>query len=74
MRLWCRGFPRVAFALFVHARAFEYTKIHGDDPSIYDGQRVMSETERVRLFHEVHGQWPVLQRKPYLRGLYAERE
>ena len=38
--------------------AREFKKIHGDDPSIYDGQVVMSETDRVEAFHRVHGQWP----------------
>ena len=49
---------RVLAALVVAVRAAEYRKIHGDDPSIYDGQAVMSETDRVARFHELHGEWP----------------
>ena len=45
-------------ALLVAVRAAEFRKIHGDDPSIYDGQAVMSETDRVARFHELHGEWP----------------
>jgi hypothetical protein len=65
----------LAAAAVAHGK--EIKRIHGDDPSIYE-DRVMSESDRVAKFHELHGEWPdprwLARETPGYTRRMAERE